>query len=67
MVSIKCIYHKLTNRCVSNGILVAEILHNYQPKTVDLGKFIDGQSIKVKLHNWNMIQEVFNSIVFYSP
>ncbi|CAI2730802.1 unnamed protein product [Schistosoma spindalis] len=59
--------HRNLKWCVSNGILVAEILHNYQPKTVNLGKFIDGQSIKVKLHNWNMIQEVLQRSCIYLP
>ncbi|CAH8601296.1 unnamed protein product [Schistosoma haematobium] len=59
--------HRNLKWCVSNGILVAEILHNYQPKTVNLGKFIDGQSIKVKLHNWNMIQEILQRLCVYLP
>ncbi|CAH8587045.1 unnamed protein product [Schistosoma rodhaini] len=59
--------HRNLKWCVSNGILVAEILHNYQPKTVNLGKFIDGQSIKVKLHNWDMIQEILQRLCIYLP
>ncbi|CAH8524640.1 unnamed protein product [Schistosoma turkestanicum] len=67
MVGIKYVCSKVTNRCVSNGIIVAEILHNYQPRMVNLAKFIDGQSIKVKLKNWDMIQKILQSLGIYLP
>ncbi|CAH8564162.1 unnamed protein product [Heterobilharzia americana] len=40
------LHHRKLKWHVSNGVLAAEIIHNYQPKVVDLGKFIDGQSIE---------------------
>ncbi|KAH8872358.1 Spermatogenesis-associated protein 4 [Schistosoma japonicum] len=55
------------NRSVSNGVLVAEILHSYQPGIVNLGKFVDGQSVKVKLQNWDMIQEICQRLSIYLP
>ncbi|TNN15504.1 Spermatogenesis-associated protein isoform 3 [Schistosoma japonicum] len=66
-LNINNLEHKRLKWCVSNGVLVAEILHNYQPGIVNLGKFVDGQSVKVKLQNWDMIQEICQRLCIYLP
>ncbi|KAK4470861.1 hypothetical protein MN116_006376 [Schistosoma mekongi] len=66
-LNINNLEHKRLKWCVSNGILVAEILHNYQPRIVNLQKFVDGQSVKVKLQNWDMIQEICQRLCIFLP
>ncbi|CAH8594003.1 unnamed protein product [Heterobilharzia americana] len=61
------LHHRKLKWHVSNGVLAAEIIHNYQPKVVDLGKFIDGQSIEVRLRNWKLIQQVFHKLNIFIP
>ncbi|KER28979.1 hypothetical protein T265_13464, partial [Opisthorchis viverrini] len=48
----------------SNGILVAEILHTYYPRSVNLGHFVDGSSTGVKASNWRILEKIFKSLEF---
>nr|CAH8856011.1 unnamed protein product [Trichobilharzia regenti] len=61
------VHHEKLKWCVSNGLLVAEIIHNYYPKSVNLQKFNDGQGITVKLENWKLLNEIFRCLNIYVP
>ncbi|CAH8854556.1 unnamed protein product [Trichobilharzia szidati] len=61
------VHHEKLKWCVSNGLLVAEIIHNYYPKSVNLQKFNDGQGITVRLENWKLINEIFRRLNIYVP
>lgn len=47
-------------RDCSDGCLVAEIVHHFEPKLVELHNYVPGNSSSTKFHNWNTL----NSKVF---
>ncbi|KAA3672446.1 uncharacterized protein DEA37_0009278, partial [Paragonimus westermani] len=43
---------------VANGVLVAEILHCYYPNKVQLENYVDGNSVHIRVSNWDLIRKV---------
>jgi len=54
-------------RDFSDGVLVAEIIHHFLPKLVDLHNYISVNSTNQKVDNWNLLaRKCFNKLA-YNP
>ena len=42
-------------RDFSDGVLMAEVLHHYFPKTVDIKNYSAANSVRQKLYNWQTL------------
>jgi len=42
-------------RDFSDGVLMAEVLHHYFPKTVDIKNYSNANSVRQKLYNWQTL------------
>lgn len=43
-------------RDFSDGLLIAEIIHHFQPKLIDLHNFFDANSVQAKLKQWKLLE-----------
>lgn len=46
---------KIITRDFADGVLVAEIMHHYVPKLVDLHNYSSASSVDKKTYNWNTL------------
>lgn len=42
-------------RDFSDGVLMAELIWNYQPKLVEIHNYPTSSSVKAKISNWNIL------------
>jgi len=54
-------------RDFSDGVLLAEILHHYYPKLVEIHNYSGANSVRQKMYNWATLNnKVFRRLHFYS-
>ncbi|EDV20343.1 uncharacterized protein TRIADDRAFT_32021 [Trichoplax adhaerens] len=59
---------KNITRDFSDGVLVAEVVHHFLPKLVDLHNFSPANSATQKVDNWNVLnRKVFTRLNFHLP
>ena len=48
---------KNISRDFSDGVMMAELIHHYRPKVVELHNYPGGNSYTKKVNNWNVLNK----------
>jgi len=59
---------KNISRDFSDGVLVAEIIHHFVPKVIDLHNYVPANSNQAKTENWNLLtRKILSKLGYHVP